>query len=65
MIRRPALDRTRSMAVTTRSSRAARGPGLLHPLDTVYERAGFRAVRTYMHTTNGGDWEFLEMRRPA
>lgn len=32
---------------------------------TVYERAGFRAVRTYMHTTNGGDWEFLEMRRPA
>jgi hypothetical protein len=28
------------MAVTTRTTRAARGPGLLHPLDTVYERAG-------------------------
>jgi ribosomal-protein-alanine N-acetyltransferase len=32
---------------------------------TVYERAGFAAVRVYMHSTNGGDWEFVEMRRPA
>ena len=28
---------------------------------SVYERAGFVPVRTYMHTTNGGQWEFLEM----
>jgi [ribosomal protein S18]-alanine N-acetyltransferase len=27
----------------------------------VYERAGFVAVRTYLHPTNGGEWEFLEM----
>ena len=27
----------------------------------VYERAGFRRVRVYMHSTNGGEWEFLEM----
>jgi len=32
---------------------------------TVYERAGFAPVRVYMHSTNGGDWEFVEMRRPA
>jgi ribosomal-protein-alanine N-acetyltransferase len=32
---------------------------------TVYERAGFAPVRTYMHHTNGADWEFVEMRRPA
>jgi ribosomal-protein-alanine N-acetyltransferase len=32
---------------------------------TVYERAGFAAVRVYMHATNGGEWEFVEMRRPA
>jgi ribosomal-protein-alanine N-acetyltransferase len=32
---------------------------------TVYERAGFAAVRVFMHSTNGGDWEFVEMRRPA
>jgi ribosomal-protein-alanine N-acetyltransferase len=32
---------------------------------TVYERAGFAPVRVYMHWTNGGEWEFLEMRRPA
>jgi ribosomal-protein-alanine N-acetyltransferase len=32
---------------------------------TVYERAGFGVVRTYMHHTNGGDWEFAEMRRSA
>jgi len=31
----------------------------------VYERAGFAKVRTYMHTTSRGDWEFVEMRRPA
>jgi ribosomal-protein-alanine N-acetyltransferase len=31
----------------------------------VYERAGFVPVRRYMHETNGGEWEFLEMRRPA
>ena len=28
---------------------------------TVYERAGFAMVRTYMHSTNGGEWEFVEM----
>ena len=32
---------------------------------TVYERAGFRESRRYMHHTNGGDWEFVEMRRSA
>ena len=32
---------------------------------TVYERAGFAPVRVYMHSTNGGQWEFVEMRRPA
>jgi len=32
---------------------------------TVYERAGFEPVRVYMHSTNGGEWEFVEMRRPA
>lgn len=32
---------------------------------TVYERAGFAAIRVYMHSTNGGEWEFLEMSRPA
>jgi ribosomal-protein-alanine N-acetyltransferase len=32
---------------------------------TVYERAGFTAVRVFMHSTNGGDWEFVEMQRPA
>ncbi len=32
---------------------------------TVYERAGFSAIRVYMHTTNGGEWEFLEMERQA
>jgi ribosomal-protein-alanine N-acetyltransferase len=31
----------------------------------VYERAGFREVRRYPHRTNGGEWEFVEMRRPA
>ena len=28
---------------------------------TVYERAGFAAIRVYMHSTNGGEWEFVEM----
>ena len=28
---------------------------------TVYERAGFRPVTTYMHHTNGADYEFLRM----
>ena len=32
---------------------------------TVYERAGFAPVRTYMHTTNGAEWEFVEMRRES
>ena len=31
----------------------------------VYERAGFTPVRVYMHSTNGGDWEFVEMQRSA
>ena len=28
---------------------------------TVYERAGFSVVRTYMHATNGGEWQCVEM----
>ena len=32
---------------------------------TVYERAGFVRVRLFDHSTNGGSWEFVEMRRPA
>jgi [ribosomal protein S18]-alanine N-acetyltransferase len=32
---------------------------------TVYERAGFARVRVFMHWTNGGEWEFIEMRRSA
>ena len=32
---------------------------------TVYERAGFAFVRTYMHRTNGAEWEFIQMTRPA
>jgi [ribosomal protein S18]-alanine N-acetyltransferase len=31
----------------------------------VYEHAGFTTTRVYMHSTNGGEWEFVEMRRPA
>ena len=30
---------------------------------TVYERAGFTAVRAYTHRTNGGEWEFIDMER--
>ena len=29
---------------------------------TVYERAGFAPVRVFTHWTNGGEWEFIEMR---
>jgi [ribosomal protein S18]-alanine N-acetyltransferase len=32
---------------------------------TVYERAGFAPVRVFTHWTNGGEWEFIEMRRSA
>jgi [ribosomal protein S18]-alanine N-acetyltransferase len=32
---------------------------------TVYERAGFTAVHTYTHRTNGGEWEFIAMKRSA
>jgi len=39
------------LAVATFNRRAIR----------VYERAGFAPVRTYMHSTNGGEWEFLEL----
>lgn len=31
----------------------------------LYERAGFKPVRTSLNTTNGGEHEFLEMTRPA
>ncbi|MFL5938303.1 MAG: GNAT family N-acetyltransferase [Gaiellaceae bacterium] len=31
----------------------------------VYERAGFAAARVYTHWTNGAEWEFIEMTRPA
>jgi [ribosomal protein S18]-alanine N-acetyltransferase len=32
---------------------------------TVYERAGFTTVRVFNHQTNGREWEFMEMQRPA
>jgi [ribosomal protein S18]-alanine N-acetyltransferase len=32
---------------------------------TVYERAGFAPVREFRHWTNDGEWEFVELRRPA
>jgi [ribosomal protein S18]-alanine N-acetyltransferase len=31
----------------------------------VYERAGFARVRAYRHSTNGAEWDFLELRRRA
>jgi hypothetical protein len=31
----------------------------------VYERLGFVPVRVFTHRTNGGEWEFTEMRRAA
>jgi [ribosomal protein S18]-alanine N-acetyltransferase len=31
----------------------------------VYERVGFSAVRVFSHWTNGAEWEFIEMERPA
>jgi [ribosomal protein S18]-alanine N-acetyltransferase len=31
----------------------------------VYERAGFVLERVYVHSTNRGEWEFVEMSRPA
>jgi ribosomal-protein-alanine N-acetyltransferase len=31
----------------------------------VYERAGFVQVRAYRHSTNGAEWDFVELRRPA
>jgi [ribosomal protein S18]-alanine N-acetyltransferase len=42
-----------SLAVATLNERAIK----------VYERAGFERARVYMHETNGGEWEFVEMRR--
>ena len=44
-----------SLAVATFNERAIK----------VYERAGFSRERIYMHSTNGGEWEFLEMSRPV
>jgi ribosomal-protein-alanine N-acetyltransferase len=32
---------------------------------TVYERAGFEAVRAYKHRTNGAEWDFVELRLRA
>ena len=32
---------------------------------TVYERAGFQTVRTFRHRTNGAEWDFVVLRRPA
>jgi ribosomal-protein-alanine N-acetyltransferase len=31
----------------------------------VYERVGFSTVRVFSHWTNGAEWEFVEMERPA
>jgi ribosomal-protein-alanine N-acetyltransferase len=42
-----------SLAVATFNERAIR----------VYERAGFERARVYMHETNGGEWEFVQMLR--
>jgi [ribosomal protein S18]-alanine N-acetyltransferase len=32
---------------------------------SVYERVGFSATRVFSHWTNGAEWEFVEMKRPA
>ena len=32
---------------------------------TVYKRVGFSATRVFIHSTNGGEWEFVEMERRA
>jgi ribosomal-protein-alanine N-acetyltransferase len=32
---------------------------------SVYERVGFSTVRVFSHLTNGAEWEFIEMERPA
>lgn len=32
---------------------------------SVYERAGSVSVCVFNHCTNGREWEFIEMRRPA
>jgi [ribosomal protein S18]-alanine N-acetyltransferase len=32
---------------------------------SVYERVGFSPVRVFSHWTNGAEWEFIEMERPA
>ena len=31
----------------------------------VYERAAFHRTREYRHKTNNGEWDFIEMSRPA
>ena len=35
-----------------------------HRAIRVYEQAGFHPARVFMHTTNGGEYEFLEMTMP-
>ena len=44
-----------SLSVATFNTRAIR----------VYERVGFTPLTTFMHRTNGGEYEFLRMVRPA
>ena len=36
-----------------------------HRAITVYERAGFRSLKVFQHETNGAEFEFVEMNRPA
>ena len=43
------------LAVATSNERAIR----------VYECAGFRRRETFIQQTNGGEYEFLQMERPA
>ena len=31
----------------------------------VYRRSGFRVVRNFVQVTNGGEYDFVEMRRDA